>query len=160
MREIPPSSFEPTLEQRLLSLGRMLKDQQESHQQQLAPFLATNTALCKENATLRKAATIPRPSNPNVPRSPVRFESMNNFSPPPHRDYPPINNPRPIGFPSHRRDMDPALHALDDMSLSPFIPAILNQDAPSHFAFPKFQMYAGLQDPFDHLMHFRQIMTL
>ena len=133
MREIPPSSFEPTLEQRLLSLGRMLKDQQESHQQQLAPFLATNTALCKENATLRNAATIPRPSNPNVPRSPVRSESMDNFSPPPRRDYSPINNPRPIGFPSHRRDMDPALHALDDMSLSPFIPAILNQDAPPHF---------------------------
>ena len=33
----------------------MLKDQQESHQQQLASFLAANAALCKENATLRKA---------------------------------------------------------------------------------------------------------
>ena len=56
--------------------------------------------------------------------------------------------------------MDPALRTLDDMSSSPFVPAILNQDAPPHFALPKFQMYDGLQDSFDHLMHFRQIMTL
>ena len=92
--------------------------------------------------------------------SPVRSESTYNFSPPPHRDHLPVNNPRPIGFPSYRRGLDLALHALDDISSSPFFPAILNQDAPPHFALPKFQMYDGLQDPFDHLMHIRQIMTL
>ena len=87
-------------------------------------------------------------------------ESTDNFSPPLHRDYPPVNNPRLVGSPSHRRGMDPALRALNHMSSSPFFPAILNQDAPSHFMLPKFQMYDGLQDPFDHLMHFCQIMTL
>ena len=46
------------------------------------------------------------------------------------------------------------------MSSFPFVSAILSQEASLHFAFPNFQMYDGLQDPFDHLMHFRQIMTL
>ena len=46
------------------------------------------------------------------------------------------------------------------MSSSLFVPAILNQDARLHFALPKFQMYNGLQDLFNHLMHFLQVMTL
>ena len=91
--------------------------------------------------------------------SSTRSKSTDNFSPPHRQDRLPINNPRPVGSPSHRRGLDPALRAFDDMS-SPFVPAILNQDAPPHFALPKFQMYNGLQDPFDYLMHFRQIMTL
>ena len=160
MGDIPPSSYEPTLEQQLLSLGRMLKDHKESHQQQLASFLMTNTSLHKENETLRNATTTPRPSNTNVPRSLKWFESTDHFSPSHHQDYPLVNNPQVIGSPSHRRGLDPTLRSLGDMSSSPFVPAILNKDAPSHFALPKFQMYDGLQDPFDHLMDFLQIMTL
>ena len=68
-----------------------------------------------------------------------------------------VNNLQAIRSPSPRRNLDPAL---DNMSSSPFVPAILNHDAPSHFALPKFQMYDGFQDPFDHLMHFCQIMML
>ena len=94
------------------------------------------------------------------PISPMRSESMDNVSPPRHLDYLPFNNPRPIGSPSYQRGPDSKLLALGDMSSSPFVPTILNQDAPSHFAFPKFQMYNGFLDPFDRLMHFLQIMTL
>ena len=47
-----------------------------------------------------------------------------------------------------------------DISSSPFVHAILSQEAPSHFSLPKFHMYDGLQDPFNHLMNYRQIMTL
>ena len=43
---------------------------------------------------------------------------------------------------------------------SHFIPAILNQKASSHFSLPKFHMYNGLQDPFNHLLHNQQIITL
>ena len=46
------------------------------------------------------------------------------------------------------------------MSSFPFVPSILHQDALPHFVLPKFQMDDGLEDPFDHLMHFCQIMTL
>ena len=120
----------------------------------------TKAALCEENATLLKAATTPCLANPNVTRSPTRSESTDNFSPSHHRDHLLVNNPRLAGSSSHQRGLDHALCTLDDMLLSPFVPAVLNQDAPPHFALPKFQMYDGLQDPFDHLMHFCQIMTL
>ena len=73
MGEIFPSSSKPTLEKRLLSLEQMLKEQQESHQQQLASFLATNATLRrKENTALRNTASTPHPGNPVVPRSPTR----------------------------------------------------------------------------------------
>ena len=81
--KIAPLSFEPMMDQRLLSLERMLKDQQESHHQQLALFLAANAALCQENATLHNTATIPCHGNSAVPHSPARSEPTNNYSPPP-----------------------------------------------------------------------------
>ena len=56
--------------------------------------------------------------------------------------------------------LDPVFRVLDDISTSLFVHVILNQEAPPHFSLPKFQMYNGLQDPFDHLMHYRHIMTL
>ena len=146
MGEIPPSSFEFTLEQLSMSLEQLLKDQQESHHHQLASSLAANVALHKENATLRNA-TIPTPhlDIPIAPRSPARFESTDNFSLPSRRDYLHASNPRSVWSLSLTwRSLDPALRALDDMSLSPFVPAILNHDASPHFALPKFQMYDGL----------------
>ena len=144
----------------MLSLERIWKDQQESHQQQLASFLAIKAALREENVTLRDAATAPRHGNSKAPRNLARSESTDNFSPPPRRDHPHVSNPRLIRTPSPRRNLDPALSALDYMSSFLFVQAILNQEARPHFALPKFEMYDALQDPFDHLMHCRQIMTL
>ena len=57
--------------------------------------------------------------------------------------------------PSLPKSQDPTLQALDDMLASPFFLAILLQDTLLHFMLPKFQMYDGFDDPFDHLMHFR-----
>ena len=58
-------------------------------------------------------------------------------------------------MPSPRRNLDHALQPLDDILASSFVHAILNQEAPPHFALLKFRMYDGLRDPFDHLMHYR-----
>ena len=143
------------MDQRLLSLERMLKDQQKSHQQQLALFLVANAALHEENVTLRNVVVVPCHGNSVMPRSPVRSESIDNYSPPPRQDYPLVSNPRLIQTPSPRRNLDPALRALDDMLSSPFVPTILNQGVLPHFTLLKFPMYDGLQDPFDHLMHYR-----
>ena len=146
-------SSESNLEQRLLVLERILKDQQESHQQKLLFVLATNATLREENATLRNTAAPHRPGNQTAHRSPNRSESPENFSPPCHArissSY--LHNNK---SPSSGRNLDPALHALDDMSPSPFVPAILSHDALPHFTMPEFQMYDGLQDPFDYLMHY------
>ena len=128
----------------------------------MASFLTANATLHEENTILRNAA-IPTPCHdiPTVPRSPAQSESTDNFSIPPQRDRSPTNNPQSVrSLSPPRRSLDPALLVLDDMSSSLFVPAILNHNALSHFALPKFRMYDGLQDPFDHLMHFRQIMTL
>ena len=140
-----------------MSLERMLKDQQESHKQQLVSFLITNAALREENTTLKNGATTPHHGNLTLPCNPTRSESTDNFSPPPPWDHPLVNNPQPIQTPSLRRNLDLALRALDDMSLSPFVLTILNQEAPPHFSMQKFKMYDGVQDPFDHL---RRVTTL
>ena len=88
---------EPLLEQQLLSLERMLKDQHEFHKWQLASFMEANTSLREENTALPNVATaIPRPDDATAthhlgvstaPRSPVRLESTDNFSPPPSYDW-------------------------------------------------------------------------
>lgn len=44
---------------------------------------------------------------------------------------------------------------LDDMASTPFAVSILQHNAPQHFSMPKFDMYDGTVDPFDHLMHYR-----
>ena len=87
--EILPFSSNLTLEQRLLSLEQLLKDQQESHQQQLASFLATNATLCEENAALRNTASTPHLGNLAVPCNLARSKSTDNLSPPPCLDHPP-----------------------------------------------------------------------
>ena len=129
MGKSPPSNSESTLEQRLMSLERLMKDQQESHQRKLASFLAANVALWEENATLQNAVIpIRHPDIPTAPHSPMRFESTYNFSFPPRRDH----------LPPPQRSMDLTLRVLDDMSSSLFVLAILSYDAPLHFALPKF----------------------
>ncbi|KAL6334170.1 hypothetical protein AAG906_006746 [Vitis piasezkii] len=41
-----------------------------------------------------------------------------------------------------------------------FNPHIINYESPKGFVVPKFMMYDGMSDPFDHIMHSRQLMTL
>ncbi|XP_034707722.1 uncharacterized protein LOC117930990 [Vitis riparia] len=49
---------------------------------------------------------------------------------------------------------------LDDMLSTIFYSHIVHYDPPRGFLVPKFSMYVGSTDPFDHIMHYRQLMTL
>ncbi|RVW80977.1 hypothetical protein CK203_054677 [Vitis vinifera] len=62
----------------------------------------------------------------------------------------PLNEP-PTGSISKR---------LDDMLSTSFCPHIIHYDPPRGFLVPKFSTYDGSSDPFDHIMHYRQLMTL
>ncbi|XP_034679775.1 uncharacterized protein LOC117909836 [Vitis riparia] len=62
----------------------------------------------------------------------------------------PPNEP-PIGSISKR---------LDDMLSTPFYSHIIHYEPPRGFLVPKFSTYDGSSDPFDHIMHYRQLMTL
>ncbi|KAJ9691181.1 hypothetical protein PVL29_013379 [Vitis rotundifolia] len=66
---------------------------------------------------------------------------------------PMVNHPNepPIGSISKR---------LDDMLSTPFCSHIIHYDPPRGFLVPKFSTYNGSSDPFDHIMHYRQLMTL
>ncbi|RVW22159.1 hypothetical protein CK203_097140 [Vitis vinifera] len=62
-----------------------------------------------------------------------------------------IPNGPPIGSISKR---------LDDMLSTPFCSHIINYEPPRGFLVPKFSTYDGTNDPFDHIMHYRQLMTV
>ena len=62
-----------------------------------------------------------------------------------------LPNEPPIGFISKR---------LDDMLSTPFCSHIIHYEPPRGFLVPKFSTYDGSNDPFDHIMHYRQLMTL
>ncbi|WKA02828.1 hypothetical protein VitviT2T_020981 [Vitis vinifera] len=49
---------------------------------------------------------------------------------------------------------------LDDMLSMPFCSHIIQYDPPRGFLVPKFSTYDGSNDPFNHIMHYRQLMTL
>ncbi|RVW16584.1 hypothetical protein CK203_069351 [Vitis vinifera] len=49
---------------------------------------------------------------------------------------------------------------LDDMLSTPFCSHIIHYEPPRGFLVPKFSTYDGSSDPFDHIMHYRQLMTL
>lgn len=49
---------------------------------------------------------------------------------------------------------------LDNMLSTPFSSRITNYEPPIGFIVPKFSVYDGSSDPFDHIMHYRQLMTL
>ncbi|RVW28613.1 hypothetical protein CK203_100880 [Vitis vinifera] len=49
---------------------------------------------------------------------------------------------------------------LDNMLSMPFNPHIINYEPLRGFMVPKFSTYDGTSDPFDHIMHYRQLMTL
>ena len=42
----------------------------------------------------------------------------------------------------------------------PFTPYIINYNPPRGFMVPKFSTYDETNDPFDHIMHYRKLMTL
>nr|CAN65418.1 hypothetical protein VITISV_016768 [Vitis vinifera] len=46
------------------------------------------------------------------------------------------------------------------MLSTPFCSHIINYEPPRGFLVPKFSIYDGTNDPFDHIMHYRQLMTL
>ena len=49
---------------------------------------------------------------------------------------------------------------LDNMLSMSFGPHIISYETPRGFMVPKFTMYDEMSDPFDHIMHFKQLMTL
>ncbi|RVX22394.1 hypothetical protein CK203_012670 [Vitis vinifera] len=49
---------------------------------------------------------------------------------------------------------------LDDMLSMPFCSHIIHYEPPRGFLVPKFSTYDGSNDPFNHIMHYRQLMTL
>ena len=49
---------------------------------------------------------------------------------------------------------------LDDMLSTSFGSYIISYELPKGFVVPKFTMYDGMSDPFDHIMHVKQLMTL
>ena len=46
------------------------------------------------------------------------------------------------------------------MLSTPFSSCIIHYDPPRGFLMPKFSAYDGSSDSFDHIMHYRQLMTL
>ncbi|RVW70662.1 hypothetical protein CK203_059000 [Vitis vinifera] len=62
-----------------------------------------------------------------------------------------LPNEPPIGSISKR---------LDDMLSTPSCSHIIHFEPPRGFLVPKFSTYDGSSDPFDHIMHYRQLMTL
>lgn len=49
---------------------------------------------------------------------------------------------------------------LDDMLSTSFDLHIISYEPPREFLVPNFIVYNGTSDPFDHLLHYRQLMTL
>ena len=49
---------------------------------------------------------------------------------------------------------------LDNMLSMSFCSHIIHYDSPRGLLVPKFSTYDGSSDPFDHIMHYRQLMTL
>ncbi|RVW64520.1 hypothetical protein CK203_040368 [Vitis vinifera] len=85
----------------------------------------------------------------------------------PHRD--PLVTPvmrnvhlHPAEQPTGRNRATHWLHSkrLDDMLSTPFCSHIINYEPPRGFLVPKFSTYDGTNDPFNHIMHYRQLMTL
>ena len=61
----------------------------------------------------------------------------------------------PPGFINQRLN-----NTLDNTLFTPFSPHIINYKPSRGFMVLKFMTYDGTSDPFDHIMHYRQLMTL
>ena len=62
--------------------------------------------------------------------------------------------------PSHTAPPGSISRRLDDMLSMPFGSRIIKYEPPRGFIVPKFSTYDRSSDPFDHIMHYRQLMTL
>ena len=62
--------------------------------------------------------------------------------------------------PADRAPLDSVNQRLDDMLSKSFDPHIINYKPSKGFTVPKFMTYDGTSNPFDHIMHYRQLMTL
>ncbi|XP_034707086.1 uncharacterized protein LOC117930553 [Vitis riparia] len=62
--------------------------------------------------------------------------------------------------PSRTAPLGSISRRLDDMLSTPFSSRIVKYEPPRGFIVPKFSAYDGSSDPFDHIMHYRQLMTL
>lgn len=61
---------------------------------------------------------------------------------------------------TQRASLRVASKRLDDMLSTLFGAHIISYEPLIGFLVPKFTMYDGTNDPFDHLIHYRQLMTL
>ena len=52
------------------------------------------------------------------------------------------------------------IRGLEDMLSSPLGQHILNYKSPRRFVMPAFTMFDGSNDPYDHMLHYNQAMTL
>ncbi|RVW17144.1 hypothetical protein CK203_075998 [Vitis vinifera] len=95
----------------------------------------------------------PMVQNVHPHRDPVVTPVMRNVHSHPAEQPTGRNHPNepPIGSISKR---------LDDMLSTPFLLSYHNYEPPRGFLVPKFSTYDGTNDPFDHIMHYRQLMTL
>ena len=74
----------------------------------------------------------------------------------------------PLPFMYHIAKAPPAPHLVsftavrgpEDMLSSPLGQHILSYEPPHDFAIPPFDMYDGSSDPYDHMLHFNQVMIL
>ncbi|RVX21473.1 hypothetical protein CK203_002115 [Vitis vinifera] len=121
----------------------------------------------------------PRPQEPGRSRPPVATTRAPRPDPmiapmvqnvPPHRD--PMVTPAMRNVHSHlverpagrnlpnKPPIGSISKRLDDMLSTPFCSRITHYEPPRGFLVPKFSTYDGNNDPFDHIMHYRQLMTL
>ncbi|KAL6323501.1 hypothetical protein AAG906_039076 [Vitis piasezkii] len=64
---------------------------------------------------------------------------------------------QPIGGLTSRGPPGSVSRRLDDMLSTPFTPNIINYEPLIGFIVPKFSMYDGSSDPFDHIMHYKEL---
>ena len=62
--------------------------------------------------------------------------------------------------PTGKAPLGSIIRKLDDMLFMSLGPQIIGYEPPKGFLVPKFTMYNGMSDPFDYLLHYRQLMTL
>ena len=65
-----------------------------------------------------------------------------------------------VGALIDRGSLDSVSRSLDDMLSTPFSPYIINYEPPRGFMVSKFTTYDITSDSFNHIMHYRQLMTL
>ena len=74
--------------------------------------------------------------------------------------------PLPFGYPTFGTapvpfmPMPTVVRGLEDMLSSPLGQYISSYEPPHDFNIPSFAMYDGSSDPYDHMMHFNQVMIL